>query len=87
MVPTRQTMSSGPLHDGVLGYIEEGGLVASMFEHFCTRNLCVENWDFIVAACKYEVRREEMHGPGVRGLSYHGTFHDNRKTRSGNRGG
>ncbi|CAM9979007.1 unnamed protein product, partial [Ectocarpus sp. 4 AP-2014] len=40
--------------DGILGYVQAGGSVASMFEHFCTRNLCAESWDFIVAACKYE---------------------------------
>ncbi|CAB1110920.1 unnamed protein product [Ectocarpus sp. CCAP 1310/34] len=49
------TRSSGPTHgDGVLGYAQEGGSVASMFKHFCTRSLCAESWDFIVAACKYE---------------------------------
>lgn len=47
--------SSGPTYHGVLGYVEEGGPVASMFEYFCTRNLCAESWDFIVAACEYEV--------------------------------
>ncbi|CAB1100119.1 unnamed protein product [Ectocarpus sp. CCAP 1310/34] len=47
--------SSGPTHgDGVLGYAQEGGSVASMFEQYCMRSLCAESWDFIVAACKYE---------------------------------
>ncbi len=49
-------ISSGPTVDGVLGYVDEGGAVASMFEHFCTRNLCAESWEFIVAACEYEVQ-------------------------------
>jgi len=48
-------ISSGLTVDGVLGYVEKGGAVAAMFENFCTRNLCAESWDFIVAACEYEV--------------------------------
>lgn len=55
---------SGPTCNGVLGYAEEGGPVASMFEDFCTRNLCAESWDFIVAACRYEVKYT-THSAGV----------------------
>ena len=47
--------------DGVVGYFREGGLLASMFEQFCTRNLCAESWDFIVEACKYEVHTYGHH--------------------------
>lgn len=55
-VDSLQTSASGPTDDGVLGYAREGGPIADMFEHYCTRSLCAESWDFIVAACKYEVR-------------------------------
>ena len=59
VVPTevysRPPTSSRPKRDGVLEFFQEGGVVAANFEHFCTRNLCGEGWDFVVAACKYEV--------------------------------
>lgn len=48
--------ASSPTNDGVLGYAQQGGPIADMFKHFCTRSLCAESWDFVVAACKYEVR-------------------------------
>ena len=64
IIPTEDAaprMLSDPTFDGVLGYVQEGGSLASMFEQYCTRNLCAESWDFIVEACKYEVHTYDHH--------------------------
>ena len=71
---------SDPTRDGVLGYVEEGGAVASMFEHFCTRNLCAENWEFVVAACTYEVPGR-VKPPSLEGWARHGGILQSRHVR------
>lgn len=40
---------------GVLFFAREGGAIRDDFATFVEENLCIENWDFIMATVEYEV--------------------------------